>query len=249
VVLPEQLLRLDGVGPHRAVYEGECGTQSFTAQVQVQEDVLEGDWNVHAVWGEQECYINGVLDVEATFTNDGSLTLSVEQSGPSVTAQYQAYPESEPYTGTVEATTDPLRPYELELSIESDKTADCIELGRSGMTIYGAEVCSGSTATECFETEQVAGHVSPGGKGFFGRSTWGLTARSGRDSLLCEGEAALVGCREADPWPLFVDTPCGSTEEAELLCTDFYSPNWLYAGCIPDFRDGRPALVCVFCQQ
>jgi hypothetical protein len=238
-----------GMGYVRAVYEGECGTQSVTAQVQVQADILEGDWNVAAIWGEQECYVNGSPDLETNFANDGSLTLSVEQSGPLVAAQYSAYPESEPYTGTVEATTDPLRPYDLELSVASNKTADCVELERSGKTIYGEEVCSNCTATDCFETEQVTGYVTPGGKGFFGTSTWGLTASSGSNSLSCEGEAALVGCREGNPWPLFVDTPCGSTEEAELLCTDFYSPDWLYADCIPSFRDGSPRLVCVYCQQ
>ena len=232
----------------RATFDGECGLQAASAEVQVQADVLEGDWNVQAIWAEQACYVDGSLDSETVFTSDGPLTLTVEQSGPSITAQYEAYPESRPYRGTVDATLDPLRPYELELSIDSDATADCVELLRSGGTLYGQPVCSGCTVAECFESEQVSGYVAAGGEGFFGQSEWGLTALSaGGSSLFCEGRAALVGCREANPWALFVDTPCGSTEEAELLCTDFYGPEYAYADCVPSYGPYPGQLACVYC--
>jgi hypothetical protein len=237
-----------GLGYVRAIYEGECGTQTVLAQVQVQEAVLEGDWNVQAVWGEQDCYINGSLDLETTFASDDSLTISVEQSGPSVTAQYEDYPESQPFTGTVYSTLDPLLPYELELSVGSTATADCLELSRSGATLYGQPVCSACAVAECTETEEVSGYVTPGGDAFFGQSEWGLTALSeAGDTLFCEGEAALVACREGGPWVLFVDIPCGSTEEAILLCEDFYGPDWAYADCVPPYGPYPGQLACVYC--
>ena len=260
-----------GTATVRATNDGGCGTQFAEATIVVEDNSVTGTWSVKVVGGEQSCSIDGDDFFESIESGADGELIDLVQTGGSLTARYQAYPAATPYTGTISATGDPLRPYRVNLSVDSSSTIDCILFFQTngGELHYGQPICPENTAeqqwtcqaTSCSEYEGITGYMLAGNAGFVGESSWEFDGR-GNATLVeppndpvvfenvpidCTGEAQLIGCREGGSPQLqrFLGE-CTSPVDAARVCVERVGREPAGAECLPGTGDDD-MIACLYC--
>ena len=256
----------------KASYESECATQTAYATIIVQDNSVSGTWTVNVVGGEQTCDIDGDTFFDNIESGEGGELVDLEQTGLALTARYQAFPSATPYTGTISPTGDPLRPYRVQLSVDSSNTIDCIMfLQTNGEELhYGQPICPEDTpeqqwtcqAISCSEYEGINGFFLAGNAGFVGESSWQFNGRGNAVlveppnapvvftdvPISCTGEAQLIACREGGSPQLerFLGE-CTSPVDAAQVCFERVGKEPAGAECLPGLGDDD-MIACLYCE-
>jgi hypothetical protein len=253
----------------------DCETKKKTAVITVGDFNMTGIWNVLFLAGGSECYALEEQFWDEWVREDYVYEFSVTQLGSSLSAYFTDFPGAAPYTGTIAPTGNAAEPYELDLSVSSSNTVDCIKFFESGgkELVFGLPICQKDwkcTPLSCYETEIVEENVLADGNSFLGYSAWEFTARLdisiwngvnwdhyyGVD-VGCEGGAYNGGCRGGSPVVKWIDDVCLNGGPAKLRCESEYGNSsdqrLMIGACIRYDYDGDgqddDRTACVYCES